>query len=174
MGSSGCGKTTCIQLLLRFFEVNSGFVSDQFLIITMCIVFITILKISVDNIDIRQLDLAWLRRNIGVVSQEPVLFSTTIIENIKLSNPQATKAEIEEAAVKANAHNFILELPQGYDTVIGDRGTQLSGGQKQRIAIARALVRHPKILLLDEATSALDAPSENEVQSAIDNVRVLF
>lgn len=132
----------------------------------------SIFKISVDNIDIKQLDSLWLRKNIGVVSQEPVLFSTTIIENIRLSNPQATQAEIEDAAKKANAHDFILELPQGYETIIGDRGTQLSGGQKQRIAIARALVRHPKILLLDEATSALDALSEIEVQTAIDNVRV--
>lgn len=112
----------------------------------------------------------WLRSNIGVVGQEPTLFATTIYENIRYGNKSATQADIERAAKKALAHDFIKRLPQGYNTVIGERGAQLSGGQKQRIAIARALVREPVILLLDEATSALDTSSEAMVQAALDTV----
>ena len=118
----------------------------------------------------RELDVQWLRQQIGVVSQEPVLFATTIAENIRYGKEGVTQAEIEEAAKAANAHSFIKELPDGYNTLVGERGTQLSGGQKQRIAIARALVRDPKILLLDEATSALDTESEAQVQAALDKV----
>ena len=118
----------------------------------------------------RELDVQWLRQQIGVVSQEPVLFATTIAENIRYGKEGVTQTEIEEAAKAANAHSFISELPDGYDTLVGERGTQLSGGQKQRIAIARALVRDPKILLLDEATSALDTESEAQVQAALDKV----
>lgn len=124
----------------------------------------------IDGINIQDFDLRWLRSHIGVVGQEPALFATTVAENIKLGNPKATESEVEKAAIRANAHTFITGLPQGYDTVIGERGAQLSGGQKQRIAIARALIRDPSILLLDEATSALDTYSEYQVQRAIDQV----
>ena len=120
---------------------------------------------------ISDMDLKWLRRHIGVVSQEPVLFNTTIAENIRYGKEGASMEEITAAAKKANAHDFISILPDGYDTHVGERGVQMSGGQKQRIAIARALVRDPKILLLDEATSALDTESERVVQEALDRAR---
>lgn len=131
-------------------------------------------QINIDNYNIKDLNLTELRKKIGVVSQEPALFATTISENIRLGKLSATQKDIEGAAKKANAHKFILTLPHGYQTVIGERGAQLSGGQKQRIAIARALVRHPDILLLDEATSALDTTSEAEVQAALDSVNILI
>ena len=121
--------------------------------------------------DIRELNLHWLREHIGVVSQEPVLFAASIAENIRYGKEDVTQEEIEEAAKAANAHSFITALPNSYDTLVGERGTQLSGGQKQRVAIARALIRNPKILLLDEATSALDIESEAIVQAALDKVR---
>lgn len=114
------------------------------------------------------MNITWLRSFIGVVGQEPVLFATSIAENIRYGNPEASQIEIEKAAKIANCHSFITKLPNGYHTLIGERGAQLSGGQKQRIAIARALVRNPKILLLDEATSALDPNSERRVQDALE------
>ncbi|XP_044258218.1 ATP-dependent translocase ABCB1 [Tribolium madens] len=150
VGSSGCGKSTCIQLIQRFYDPLEG-------------------EVSLDGKNLKDLDLTWLRSNIGVVGQEPVLFATTISENIRYGNSKATDEDIRNAAIKANAHEFIKKLPSGYDTLVGERGAQLSGGQKQRIAIARALVRNPAILLLDEATSALDTNSEAKVQAALDN-----
>ena len=119
----------------------------------------------------KELNVKWLRSQIGVVSQEPVLFDTTIAENIRYGREDATLDEIMQAAKDANAHDFISSLPKGYDTSVGERGTQLSGGQKQRVAIARALVSNPRILLLDEATSALDTESESVVQEALDKAR---
>ncbi|KAM9724519.1 ATP-dependent translocase ABCB1 [Menidia menidia] len=152
VGSSGCGKSTTIQLLQRFYDPQEG-------------------SISIDGHDIRSLNVRYLREMIGVVSQEPILFATTITENIRYGRPDVTQHDIEQAAKEANAYDFIMNLPNKFETLVGDRGTQMSGGQKQRIAIARALVRNPKILLLDEATSALDAESETIVQAALDKVR---
>ena len=125
-----------------------------------------------DGIDVKQLDVHWLRNQIGIVSQEPFLFNVSIAENIMYGKERATNEEIEKASIAANAHDFISELPEGYNTLVGDGGIQLSGGEKQRVAIARALVRNPKILLLDEATSALDTKSEKIVQEALDKARV--
>ena len=129
---------------------------------------------TVGGYDVRQLNLHWLRSNIGVVSQEPILFATTIAENIRYGREDVSEEKMIAAAEAANAHSFISELPDGYNTLVGEMGTQLSGGQKQRIAIARALVRDPKILLLDEATSALDAESESLVQTALDKVHSML
>ncbi|KAG8435252.1 hypothetical protein GDO86_013268 [Hymenochirus boettgeri] len=152
VGASGCGKSTTIQLLQRFYDPAKG-------------------EVTVDGHDLRTLNIKWLRENIGVVSQEPILFGATIKENIRYGREDVTDAEIEQATKEANAYDFISKLPDTYETMVGERGAQLSGGQKQRIAIARALVRNPKILLLDEATSALDTQSESIVQSALDKAR---
>ena len=121
--------------------------------------------------NVKHLNLRWLRENIGVVSQEPILFGVSIADNIRFGKKGATMAEVIAAAKTANAHKFISEFPQGYDTPVGEQGTKLSGGQKQRVAIARALIKDPKVLLLDEATSALDAESEAVVQEAMEQVR---
>ncbi|XP_046390850.1 ATP-dependent translocase ABCB1-like [Ischnura elegans] len=149
VGSSGCGKSTCIQLIQRFYDPMEG-------------------KVKLDGHDLKDLNVNWLRTHIGVVGQEPVLFATTIAENIRYGRDGVTNEDIETAAKEANAHDFIMKLPQKYETMVGERGAQMSGGQKQRIAIARALVRRPDILLLDEATSALDTGSEAKVQEALD------
>ncbi|KAM4026720.1 ATP-dependent translocase ABCB1 isoform 1-T1 [Anomaloglossus baeobatrachus] len=152
VGSSGCGKSTTVQLIQRFYDPDDG-------------------VITIDGQDIRNLNTRYLREIIGVVSQEPVLFDTTIAENIRYGREDVTMEEIIQATKEANAYNFITKLPDKFETLVGERGTQLSGGQKQRIAIARALVRNPKILLLDEATSALDTESESVVQAALDKAR---
>jgi len=144
-------KSTIIQLLERFYDPVKG-------------------TVMIDDINIKSFDLKWYRRNLGLVSQEPILFSGTIFENILFGNPDATTEEVESAAKMANAYEFIMNQPDGFQTLVGERGTQLSGGQKQRVAIARAVLKNPKILLLDEATSALDTESERLVQSALDNL----
>ncbi|CAF3344673.1 unnamed protein product, partial [Rotaria sp. Silwood2] len=149
VGSSGCGKSTCISLFLRYYEPSSG-------------------QIMIDGRPITDYNVKQLRQNIGVVSQEPILFGMSIYENIRFGKVNATQAEIEQAAREANAHHFIMQLPNKYATLVGERGIQLSGGEKQRIALARALVKQPTFLLLDEATSALDNVNERIVQEALD------
>lgn len=149
VGPSGGGKSTVVSLVERFYDPNQG-------------------SIEYSGTDIRELNPKWYRDQIGYVGQEPTLFDTTIGKNIAYGFPDASQQEIEYAAKQANAHDFIMSFPGGYDTPVGERGTQLSGGQKQRIAIARALVKKPKILILDEATSALDSESETIVQAALD------
>uniref|UniRef100_A0A453FAJ3 Uncharacterized protein n=1 Tax=Aegilops tauschii subsp. strangulata TaxID=200361 RepID=A0A453FAJ3_AEGTS len=154
VGESGSGKSTVIALLERFYDPDSG-------------------TISLDGTELRKLTLSWLRDQMGLVSQEPVLFNDTIRANIAYGKRgEATEEEIITVAKAANAHEFISGLPQGYNTNVGERGTQLSGGQKQRVAIARAILKDPRILLLDEATSALDAESERIVQDTLDQVMV--
>ncbi|CAI9763225.1 unnamed protein product [Fraxinus pennsylvanica] len=149
VGGSGSGKSTVVALLQRFYDPLGG-------------------EISLDCVKIDKLQLKWLRSQMGLVSQEPALFATSIKENILFGKEDASMEEVIEAAKASNAHNFISQLPQRYDTQVGERGVQMSGGQKQRIAIARAVIKAPKILLLDEATSALDSESERVVQEALD------
>ncbi|KAK4417716.1 ABC transporter B family member 15 [Sesamum alatum] len=153
VGGSGSGKSTVIALLQRFYDPLGG-------------------EILLDGVAIDKLQLKWLRSQMGLVSQEPALFATSIKENILFGKEDASMEEVIEAAKASNAHNFITQLPQGYDTQVGERGVQMSGGQKQRIAIARAVIKAPKILLLDEATSALDSESERVVQEALDKAAV--
>ncbi|XP_042550095.1 bile salt export pump isoform X1 [Dipodomys spectabilis] len=152
VGSSGAGKSTALQLIQRFYDACEGMV-------------------TLDGHDIRSLNVQWLRNQIGIVEQEPVLFSTTIAENIRYGREEATMEDIVRAAKDANAYNFIMNLPQQFDTLVGEGGSQMSGGQKQRIAIARALIRNPKILILDMATSALDNESESMVQEALNKIQ---
>ena len=152
VGESGCGKSTVVSLLERLYCPSSG-------------------SVKVDGVPIEELEIGWLRAQMGLVGQEPVLFAASIYENIRYGRLDATREEIEQAAKEANAHNFITSFPEGYETPVGEKGVTLSGGQKQRIAIARALVRNPKILLLDEATSALDTQSEKLVQDALDRAQ---
>lgn len=149
VGPSGAGKSTVASLILRFYDPAQG-------------------GIEFMGQDLRSLDVLSLRREIAVVSQEPTLFATSILENIRYGKPEATDAEVIDAAKGAYAHEFVSSFPQGYQTLVGERGTQLSGGQKQRVAIARALLRNPSLLILDEATSALDTESEQHVKSALE------
>ncbi|WP_198375781.1 glucan ABC transporter ATP-binding protein/ permease [Neoroseomonas rubea] len=148
VGQTGAGKSTAMALLQRLWDPSEG-------------------RITLDGHDLRQVSLESLRRNVGVVFQESMLFSRTIRENLLVGRPDATQAEIEEACRQAEAHDFILRQPQGYDTIVGERGSNLSGGQRQRLAIARALIKNPPVLILDEATSALDAATEARVQKAL-------
>jgi len=148
VGPSGAGKSTFANLVPRFYDVGAG-------------------RVTIDGVDLREMRLADLRRNIALVSQEPVLFNDTVFQNLLLARPDATKDEVIAAAEAAHAHDFITALPQGYDTVVGERGGRLSGGQKQRLAIARAFLRNAPLLILDEATSALDSDSEAAVQDAL-------
>jgi len=151
VGPTGSGKSTLLSLVPRLYDPDEG-------------------RVLVDGVDVRKVKLADLRRHIGVVLQDPMLFSGTIRDNIAYGKPDATMEEIVEAAKAANAHEFIERLPRGYDTVVGERGATLSGGQRQRIAIARAILKDPKILLLDEPTSALDPDSEAVVWEALERL----
>ncbi|KAG6969645.1 hypothetical protein JG688_00005229 [Phytophthora aleatoria] len=151
VGPSGSGKSTMVSLLERFYDPLSG-------------------SVSIDGVDVRTLNVKWLRSQVGLVGQEPSLFATSIMENIRYGCPSASDEQVIEAAKMANAYNFIKVFPQGFQTEVGERGAQLSGGQKQRIAIARAIIKNPPILLLDEATSALDTESERVVQASLDQL----
>jgi ATP-binding cassette subfamily B protein len=148
VGPSGAGKSTVGRLLFRFYEVDDG-------------------TIRIDGQDISDLQQASLRQEIGVVPQDSVLFNDTIFYNIAYGRPDASPADVEDAARRASIHNFIMESPDAYQTMVGERGLKLSGGEKQRVAIARTILKSPRILLLDEATSALDTRTEREIQSAL-------
>jgi len=151
VGHSGSGKSTLVNLICRFYDATEG-------------------SIRLDGVDIRSLPVSEYRSNIGLVLQEPFLFFGTIAENIAYGKPDATRSEIMAAARAAHAHEFILRLPQGYDSLVGERGQALSGGERQRISIARALLIDPRILILDEATSSVDSTTEKEIQKALDNL----
>ncbi|MBQ3864551.1 MAG: ABC transporter ATP-binding protein [Clostridia bacterium] len=149
VGKSGSGKSTIINLITRLYDVNAG-------------------RVLFDNVDVRDLDLAFLRGSVGVVTQETYLFNDTIYNNLLYANPNATREEVVEACKTANIHDFIAALPDGYDTQVGNRGLKLSGGEKQRLSIARVLLKDPAVLVFDEATSSLDSISEKAIQDAID------
>jgi len=153
VGATGSGKSTLLSLLPRFYDPTAG-------------------RILLDGRDLRQIKLDDLRRNIGLVFQESFLFSNTVANNIAFGKPEATREQIEQAARVAAAHDFIMELPNGYDTIIGEQGSSLSGGQRQRLAIARAIVLEPAILLLDDATASIDPETEEEIMTAVDNAIV--
>ena len=148
IGHTGSGKTTLASLVPRFYDAGTG-------------------RVTIDGADVRDVTLASLRREIGVIAQDPFLFSTTVRENIAFGAPHATDEQVREAARRAQAHEFIEQLPEGYDTVIGERGITLSGGQRQRIAIARALVMDPRILILDDATASVDATTEARIRTGL-------
>jgi ATP-binding cassette subfamily B protein len=151
VGTSGVGKTTLCSLIPRFYEVTEG-------------------EILLDGINVKDIKLSSLRRNVGVVQQDVYLFAGTVVENIRYGKPNASQAEVIEAAKRANAHDFILSLPDGYDTDIGQRGVKLSGGQKQRLSIARVFLKDPPVLIFDEATSSLDNESERVVQESLEEL----
>ena len=151
VGSSGVGKTTMCSLIPRFYEVTDG-------------------VITIDGTDIKNIKLKSLRKNIGIVQQDVYLFSGTVLDNIRYGKADATEEEIIMAAKNANAHDFIMELPDGYHTDIGQRGVKLSGGQKQRLSIARVFLKNPPILIFDEATSSLDNESEKVVQESLEKL----
>lgn len=150
-GPSGAGKSTFVNLIPRFYDVTDG-------------------QILIDGVDVRDWDVAQLRRAVGMVLQEPYLFQGTIADNIRYGNPDATPRQVIEAARAANAHNFIVGFPDGYDTLVGERGQSLSGGERQRISIARAILHNPRILILDEATSSVDSETEKQIQEALDRL----
>ncbi len=151
VGTTGAGKSTLVNLVCRFYDVSDG-------------------AILVDGVDIRAFRVAEFRRHIGIVLQDPFLFYGTISENISYGKPEATREEIIAAARAARAHEFILQLPDAYDSIVGERGQTLSGGERQRISIARALLIDPRILILDEATSSVDTQTERQIQEALDNL----
>jgi ATP-binding cassette subfamily B protein len=151
LGQTGSGKSTLVNLIPRFYDVTEG-------------------RITIDGIDVRDVQLASLRRQVGVVLQESLLFSATIRENIAYGRPDVPDESIVAAAKAANAHDFIMEFPEGYDTTIGERGVTVSGGQRQRIAIARALLIDPRILILDDSTSSVDTKTEYLIQEALDRL----
>jgi subfamily B ATP-binding cassette protein MsbA len=151
VGQSGSGKSTIANLVTRFYDAEEG-------------------QISLDGVDIRNITKASLRGLMGLVTQDSILFNDTVRNNILIGREDAGQEEVEAAARVANAHDFIMQLPQGYDTNIGDGGNKLSGGQKQRLSIARAVLKNPPIMILDEATSALDTESERLVQEALENM----
>ena len=151
VGESGAGKTSLANLFVRLYDINEG-------------------EILIDGVDIKAYDLAFLRSRIGVVNQDTIIFNTTIRENIMMGNPDASEEEMIEAAENAYAHDFIMKMPQGYGTLVGDRGLKLSGGQKQRINIAQIFLKNPELMILDEATSALDTKSEQFIQSALEKL----
>lgn len=151
VGPSGGGKSTSIGLLARFYDVSGG-------------------SITVDGVDVRELDLGTYRRQVGIVLQDPYLFHGTIVDNIRYGHAEASLQQVVAAAKAANAHSFISKLPQGYDTVVGERGHTLSGGERQRVSIARAILHDPKLLILDEATSAVDTETERQIQEALDRL----
>ena len=150
-GHSGAGKSTFVNLLSRFYDVSDG-------------------AILIDGVDVREYDLTWLRERVGVVLQEPYLFYGTVADNVRYGRPDADLADVVEAARAANAHDFISNLPDGYDTIVGERGQSLSGGERQRVSIARAILENPRILILDEATSSVDTKTEKAIQEALDRL----
>ncbi len=150
-GPSGAGKSTLVNLICRFYDATDG-------------------QVLIDGVDIRDYDVHWLRRQIGVVLQEPYLFHGTVSDNIRYGNPDASDEQVIAAARAANAHDFVVGFPDGYDTMVGERGQSLSGGERQRISIARAILHNPRILILDEATSSVDTETEKQIQQALDRL----